>query len=113
MNKDLVDTCTMFLVPASILFAAIGIAKTEWLKALISFIGVCLGALWFYCILYWAAQPPLNQVEKVTGLGLAFTFAAAAAVSTVVHVTLGIERWPDKPTDEITVFLRRDGREGA
>ena len=82
MKKELIDTCQMFLVPASILFAAIGIARTEPLKTLISVIGTGIGVLWFYRIYSW---PELPTPDYVTALGLAITFAVAAAASTGVH----------------------------
>jgi hypothetical protein len=83
MKKDLVDFCQMFLVPASILFAAIGIARTEWLKALISLIGAVVGALWCYRICKW---PDLELPDQITAFGLGLIFGGAAAASTIAHL---------------------------
>jgi hypothetical protein len=40
MNSQLVQTCQMFLVPATILFAALGLSATEALKTLLSLVGL-------------------------------------------------------------------------
>jgi hypothetical protein len=39
MNKELVDACQMFLIPVTILFAALGASSTDQLKTLISLMG--------------------------------------------------------------------------
>jgi|tagenome__1003787_1003787.scaffolds.fasta_scaffold20316001_1 hypothetical protein len=91
MNKDLLDFCQMFLVPASILFAAIGIAQTEWLKGLISAMGAGMSALWCYRVHEW---PELTQPDYVTAFGLGLTFGGTAAISAIVHfirAMLGLE----------------------
>jgi hypothetical protein len=85
MKKELIETCQLFLVPATILFAAIGIARTEPLKTLISALGAGLSLLWLYRILEWPDRLRLEIPDQVTALGLASVFALAAAVSTVVH----------------------------
>jgi hypothetical protein len=78
----------MFLVPASILFVAIGIARTEWLKAaLISLVGTGVGCLWSYRIISW---PDLTGPDQATALGLALIFAATAFVSMIVHLVRAI-----------------------
>jgi hypothetical protein len=82
MNEDLIEMCKMFLVPATILFAAIGIARTEPLKALISAIGTGIGLLWAYRVIMWR---DLSPADYNTALGLALVLAVAAAGSTVVH----------------------------
>jgi len=45
MDKDLISACQMFLVPASILFAALGVAGTEQLKTLVSVMGLATSAV--------------------------------------------------------------------
>lgn len=78
-----IEMSQMFLVPASILFASIGIARTEPLKALISLLGALLAALWFYRIFVWT-ELPLHDWR--TGIGMAGIFCIASLVSTVVHI---------------------------
>src|SRR5437870_4448351 len=87
MKKELVDVCQMFLVPASILFAAIGIARTEWLKAVISLIGAGVGILWCYRIYSW---PDLALPDQITALGLGLIFGVAAIVSMLTHLVRAI-----------------------
>ena len=82
MKKDVVDFCQMFLVPATILFAAIGIARTEGLTTLISLIGAVVGALWCYRIYTW---PELALPDQITAFGLGFIFGGAATGSMIVH----------------------------
>jgi hypothetical protein len=77
----------MFLVPASILFAAIGIARTEWLKSMVSLVGAGVGALWCYRVFVWQdLQPP----DWTTAFGLGVIFGGLAAVSTIIHLARAI-----------------------
>jgi hypothetical protein len=39
LNETLVATCQMFLVPATILFAAVGVANTRFVKLLVCLLG--------------------------------------------------------------------------
>ena len=78
-----IEMSQMFLVPASILFLAIGAAKTEPLKALISLLGALLAALWFYRMLVWTELPPHDWR---TGIGMAAIFGIASLASTIVHI---------------------------
>ena len=82
MDPTLITACQMFLVPASILFVAIGIATTESLKTLISAMGVALSAIWLYRAILWEG---LKTADKNTVLWLASTFLAAAIISMGVH----------------------------
>ena len=82
MNRDLIDACGMFLTPATILFAAIGIAQTEGLKAGISFIGFGISLVWLLRVLFWTG---LKLEDWLTGLAFAGIFLAVAFVSFVVH----------------------------
>jgi hypothetical protein len=82
MDPNLINLCQMLLVPASILFAAIGIAQSVGLKALVSVIGTVLGGLWFCRFhTWWFLEPE----DRITVLGLALIFGLAAFLSTVVH----------------------------
>lgn len=82
MDKDLIAACQMFLVPATILFAAIGIARTEPLKTLISALGAVFSLIWFARMYAWGA---LTAPDRNTALSLAGTFFAASIISAVVH----------------------------
>jgi len=50
---ELYSACQLFLVPASILFAALGVATREITKTAICFMGAFTSAIWFYRILVW------------------------------------------------------------
>ncbi|HWN80265.1 MAG TPA: hypothetical protein VNN81_20765 [Bradyrhizobium sp.] len=50
MDEKLVATCQMFLVPATILFAALAVATGEALK-LLCIIGVVVSTAWLYRLL--------------------------------------------------------------
>jgi hypothetical protein len=79
---ELISVCQMFLVPVSILFGALGVAPTEQLKTLISFMGALTSGLWVYRIFQW---PHLEFIDEFTALGLAGTFLCAWLLSLVVH----------------------------
>ena len=83
-EPNIIDECQMFLVPASILFAAIGLAGTEPLKALLSAMGVAISAIWLYRGSKWT-QP----IDRHTAYGLAGIFGLAGIISAGVH----IHRW--------------------
>ena len=87
MDETLIAACQMFLVPASILFVAIGLASTEPLKFLISAMGAVFSGVWWYRIQQWG---DLTPPDKNTALWLAGTFLVAALISTVVHLVLWI-----------------------
>ena len=81
MNETLVATCQMFLVPATILFAAVGVANTRFVKLLVCLLGVAITALWIYRIWLWTG---LSLVDRRTGLGIAGMFAFCW-VATLLH----------------------------
>ena len=47
---NLFDTCQLFLIPATIFFAALGVAKTEMLKAAISLLALAVSLLWCFAM---------------------------------------------------------------
>jgi hypothetical protein len=61
VNETLVSTSQMFLVPLTILFAAVGVANTRFVKLLVCLLGVAIAALWL--------------LDRRTGVGLAGLFA--------------------------------------
>ena len=89
MDKDLVDACQMFLIPVTILFAALGASSTDQLKTLISLMGVITSGLWFYRLLVW---PALNWNDRFVVIALASLFTAAWVISTAAHARLWASR---------------------
>ena len=85
MNQLLVQTCQMFLVPGSVLFTALGVAKTEGLKSGVSLIGTVISLAWFIRVYTWPPGLLLPPEDKYTALALAGIFLAASAVSLWIH----------------------------
>jgi hypothetical protein len=85
MDDKLVAACQMFLVPATILFAALGVATTEALKTLLCFIGVVVSTAWLYRLYRWTG---LSDTDRYTAFALAYMFFAAAFIAAVVHFRL-------------------------
>jgi hypothetical protein len=81
VNETLVATCQMFLVPATILFAAVGVANTRFVKLLVCLLGVAIAALWIYRIWLWTG---LSLIDRRTGLGIAGLFGLCW-VLTLLH----------------------------
>ena len=48
MNETLISACQMFLIPATLLFAAVGVANSQGIKLLICLLGVATAGLWIY-----------------------------------------------------------------
>ena len=82
MNPQLIAMCHMFLTPASVLVAGIGIARTQWLKVGISMIGIVQGGVWIYRVHVW---PDLSQPDWITAIVLASIFFLGAVYSLIVH----------------------------
>jgi hypothetical protein len=81
VNETLVATCQMFLVPATILFAAVGVANTRFVKLLVCLLGVAVAVLWIYRIWLWTG---LSLIDRRTGLGIAGLFGLCW-VLTLLH----------------------------
>jgi hypothetical protein len=62
----------MFLVPLTILFAAVGVANTRFVKLLVCLLGVAIAALWVYRVWLWTG---LSLPDRRTAVGLAGLFA--------------------------------------
>jgi uncharacterized membrane protein len=88
MNSDLIAACQMFLVPVTILFAALGASSTEQLKTLISIMGIATSAIWVGCLLIW---PGLEGINFYPPLILSMIFAAAWIIAAMVHAYLWYE----------------------
>ena len=90
MHYQLMLTCQMFLISASILFVAIGVARTEALKTLLSLMACGVGLIWLARVYRWPVA--LSFGDKFTSLGLIIIFLVAALISLVAH---GLLWWPE------------------
>ena len=81
MNESLIAVCQLFLVPLTILFAAVGVANARFVKLLVCLLGVGLAGLWLYRIYLWTG---LSLIDRRTGYGLAGSFALCW-VPTLLH----------------------------
>jgi hypothetical protein len=82
MDKDLISASQMFLLPASILFTALGVAETEGLKTGVSAIGFVISAAWFWRVWVWT---PLPSADRNAALAFSGIFALASIVAFFVH----------------------------
>lgn len=80
--SDLMSVSQVYLVPASILFGAIGVATTEQLKTLISLLGLLTSAIWFYRIWVWQG---VDNIDWLTTLTLSGIFVLSWAISLIAH----------------------------
>jgi hypothetical protein len=92
MDDKLVAACQMFLVPATILFAALAVATREALKTLLCIIGVVVSTAWLYRLYRWTG---LSDADRHTAFALAYIFFAAATIAAVVHFRLWRKEWKD------------------
>ena len=76
MNETLISACTMFLVPATLLFGALGVANSSFLKVLVCLLGVATTGIWLYRIWWWTN---LSLIDRRTALGLAGSLGPGAA----------------------------------
>ncbi|MGM4917881.1 hypothetical protein SAMN03159423_2794 [Bradyrhizobium sp. NFR13] len=81
MNESLIAICQLFLVPLTILFAAVGVANARFVKLLVCLLGVGLAGLWLYRIYLWTG---LSVIDRRTAYGLAGSFALCW-VLTLLH----------------------------
>jgi hypothetical protein len=82
MIEQVSTACQMFLIPASILFVALGVARTEGLKALVSVMALGISLLWLVRVWTWKE---ISFGDRSTALGLALIFVVATALSVFVH----------------------------
>jgi hypothetical protein len=83
MNETLISACQMFLIPATILFGALGVANSYALKLLVCVMGAATTGLWLYRVWYWTG---LSLMDRRTALGLAGLFVAAWIVTLLVQL---------------------------
>jgi len=81
VNESLIAVCQLFLVPLTIMFAAVGVANARFVKLLVCLLGVSLAGLWLYRIYLWTG---LSLIDRRTGYGLAGSFALCW-VLTLLH----------------------------
>ncbi|MET0221770.1 MAG: hypothetical protein ABW213_14030 [Tardiphaga sp.] len=72
MNDSLIAVCQLFLIPLTILFAAVGVANARLVKLLVCVLATGLAGLWLYRIYLWTG---LSVIDRRTGYGLAGGFA--------------------------------------
>ena len=83
MNETLISACTMFLVPATLLFGALGVANSSFLKVLVCLLGAATAGLWFYRVWWWTS---LSLIDRRTALGLAGMYAFAWLITFLVQL---------------------------
>lgn len=83
MRPELIAACQMFLAPTTVLFAALGLARTEGLKAGISAIGLAIAVVWFALAFWW---PGLTYLEKGAAMALSALSGGVWFISAVVHI---------------------------
>ena len=83
MNETLISACTMFLIPATLLFGALGVANSSFLKMLVCLLGVATAGIWIYRIWWWTS---LSLIDRRTALVLAGVYACAWLVTFLVQL---------------------------
>jgi hypothetical protein len=83
MNETLISACTMFLIPATLLFGALGVANSSFLKMLVCLLGVATAGIWLYRIWWWTS---LSLIDRRTALVLAGVYACAWVVTFLVQL---------------------------
>lgn len=82
MDSDLSAACQMFLIPTTILFAALSTGLSHQLKTLLSLIGVATSIVWLARICTWMELEPS---DRYTALALACIFLIAWLVALPTH----------------------------
>ena len=83
MNDTLISACTMFLGRATLLFGALGVAHSSFLKMVVCLLGMATTGLWLYRVWWWTS---LSLMDRRTGLALAGMFAFAWVVTFLVQL---------------------------
>ena len=83
MNETLISACMLFLIPATLLFGALGVASSSFLKMLVCLLGVATSGLWLYRIWWWTN---LSLIDRRTALGLAGMYAVAWLLTFLVQM---------------------------
>jgi hypothetical protein len=93
MNPHLMQACQLFLVPATILIAALGLSATEPLKSLLSGVGLLVSLIWLNRLWQWTG---LSEADLQAAYALAGLFFAASLISFLVHLRLWSMEWRGK-----------------
>jgi hypothetical protein len=72
----------MFLAPTTILLTALGLAKTQGLKAGISAVGLAIALVWLCVAVSWSA---LNTMEQNAAFALAAISGIVWLLSFIIH----------------------------
>jgi len=83
MNETLISACTMFLIPATLLFGALGVANLSFLKMLVCLLGLATVGIWLYRIWWWTN---LSLIDRRTALVLAGAYACAWVVTFLMQL---------------------------
>ncbi|CAN0404302.1 unnamed protein product, partial [Phaeothamnion confervicola] len=92
--KTLIQLCQMFLVPATVLIAALSNADNERLKTGVSFLGLAVSLIWWASAGQFYAELPEDSRSFwkpfwLSGHALPFLFVVTWLVSMVIHA----RRW--------------------
>src|SRR4029079_1935724 len=100
MEQTLITACQMFLVPSTIMFAALGVAPTEYLKTLVSAMGVTTSGLWFFRLWHW---DKIATIDSRVTLMLSGALLVAWIICLGAHARLAYqERFGKKPYEPVT-----------
>jgi len=103
----------MFLVPSTIMFAALGVAGSEGLKTIICVMGAATSDIWIWTICRWKDVPPADSHGLLTPsdtkpvLVLACLFAAAWGICFFVHLACGYLYGFERQKETQAVFFAR------
>ncbi len=86
MDKDVSAACQMFLIPSTIMFAALANASTEGLKVLIALMGFITALIWLTRLRSWEG---IKAADSKTANALARLFAVAWLVVVIAHLYFG------------------------
>jgi len=85
MKPELISTCQMFLVPSTIMFAALGVAGSEALKSVICGAGSFTSLVWLWTINRWNNP----EIDTAPFLVLSGFFTLAWIGCLIVHILNG------------------------
>lgn len=86
MDKDVSAACQMFLIPSTIMFAALANASTEGLKVLVALMGFVTALIWLTRLRSWDGIKP---ADSKTANALARLFAVAWLGVFIAHLYFG------------------------
>lgn len=111
MRPELISACQMFLVPSTIMFAALGVAGSEGLKTVICAMGAATSDVWCWTVYRWKdvalPDPTLLPSDTRSVLLLSALFAVAWGICFNVHLVLGCIYGFGRQKEIQSVFLTR------